>query len=170
MSELHRLPIHDSDGNIQVVIEASKGGSAKCKYSPDAGVFVFSRPLAHGLTYPFDWGFIPSTKGPDGDPLDALVIHDAACPVGCVIPCRMVGVLNVEQKEGKKKPRRNDRYMLVPANDPAIPKDVLTARLKQELEQFFHAAVLGTGKKLTMLGWKDAGAAKAQFAKDSGKA
>jgi inorganic pyrophosphatase len=169
MTELHRLPTKDKDGNIQVVVEASKGSIAKCKYDPELGVFVFGRPLAHGLAYPFDWGFIPSTKGGDGDPLDALVLHDAACPVGCIIPCRLIGVLQIEQKPKDGKSQRNDRYMLVPASDEAVPDDVLTDRLKQELEQFFHAAVMGLPKTLTMLGWKGAEEAANLLAKSNGK-
>ncbi len=56
-----------------------------------------------GLTYPYDWGFIPSTKAEDGDPLDVLVIHDAQTYPGVVLRCRPVGILEVEQKKKGKK-------------------------------------------------------------------
>jgi inorganic pyrophosphatase len=46
----------------------------KIKYEPSIKVFKFSRPLITGVFYPYDWGFIPSTVGPDGDPVDAMVL------------------------------------------------------------------------------------------------
>jgi inorganic pyrophosphatase len=92
-------------GKVHVVVEASRGMTAKCKYDPERGVFVFGKPLPHGLVYPYDWGFIPGTRGGDGDPLDALVLHDAASPVGCLIECRLLAVLQVKQQEKGKKRR-----------------------------------------------------------------
>jgi inorganic pyrophosphatase len=158
MAKLEKLPAV-KNGLVHVVVEASRGMTAKCKYDPKRGLFVLGKPLPHGLAYPYDWGFVPGTRGGDGDPLDALVVHDAACPVGCLIECRPLAVLEVLQKKPGKPAKRNDRVILIPDADKAIKKDVLTKRLKQELEQFFHGVVLGSGKSLTLLGWKDAKAA-----------
>jgi inorganic pyrophosphatase len=155
MTKLHRLPTFNDDGEVNVVVEACRGMTSKCKFDPGLGVFVLGKPLPHGLVYPFDWGFIPSTRGEDGDPLDALVIHDAACPVGCVIGCEIIGVLALSQTQKGKPAERNDRFICIPACDKAIRRDVLSARLKEELQQFFSATVLGSGKTLTFEGWKD---------------
>lgn len=157
MADLESLPAFGPGGTVHVVVEATRGMRAKCKYEPDPGCFVFSRPLPHGLVYPFDWGFIPSTKGEDGDPVDALVLHDAACPVGCLIRCRPVAMLRLTQRE-KRKRSRNDRFVLRPAADPA-KQDLFGPHFKRELEQFFAAAVLGTGKIVTCEGWRGPAAA-----------
>jgi inorganic pyrophosphatase len=70
-----------------------------------------------GLTYPYDWGFIPSTEAEDGDPLDVLVIHDAQTYPGVVLRCRPVGILELEQ-QSKGKKERNDRIFAVPDRSP----------------------------------------------------
>lgn len=154
MAKLDKLPALQ-DGKVHVVVEASRGMTAKCKYDPRRGLFVLGKPLPHGLAYPFDWGFVPGTRAEDGDPLDALVLHDAACPVGCLIECDPLAVLEIEQQEKGKKKQRNDRFLLRPASDQTVSKDALTDRMKRELEQFFEGVVLGQGKTLTLLGWKD---------------
>jgi inorganic pyrophosphatase len=162
MTKLEQLPTFGPGGLVHVVVEASRGMSAKCKYEPEPGCFVFGKPLPHGLAYPYDWGFIPSTLGGDGDPLDALVLHDAACPVGCLIRCWPVAVLEVEQhKKGKKHKReRNDRFLFRPAADPVLAeREMLGPQLKLELEQFFNTIALCSGKKLDILGWRGAKAA-----------
>ena len=65
------------------------------------------------LTYPNDWGFVPSTRADDGDPPDIMVIHDAATFPGVMLTCRIIGILQIEQK-GKGKAQRNDRLFAVP--------------------------------------------------------
>ena len=73
-----------------------------------------------GLSYPYDWGFIPSTKANDGDPLDVLIIHDAQTFPGVVLRCRPVGILEVEQQAGQEG--KNDRVFAVP--DPRFSRPI----------------------------------------------
>jgi inorganic pyrophosphatase len=68
----------DSRGQVHAVVETPRGSRAKLEFDPKLGAFTLAKPLLAGLTYPYDWGFIPSTKAEDGDPLDVLIIHDAA--------------------------------------------------------------------------------------------
>ena len=49
----------------------------KLKYDPKREAFTISRPLVLGLSYASDWGLVPGTSAPDGDPLDAMVLMDA---------------------------------------------------------------------------------------------
>ncbi|MBL6852848.1 MAG: inorganic diphosphatase [Alphaproteobacteria bacterium] len=158
-ASLVALPTFGAGGRIHVVVESPRGSAVKLKYEPDLEAIVFSRPLPDGVVYPFDWGFVPSTLGPDGDPVDAVVLHEVATFPGTVIGCRPLAVLEVRQTE-KGKTRRNDRLVFQPIVAEEVRDDLaLTARLKRQLEQFFLSAALGTGKKLHFLGWRGAEAA-----------
>jgi inorganic pyrophosphatase len=117
MTNFLKLPTWDDDGHIHTVVETPRGSTCKLDFDPDLGVFTLAKPLMAGLSYPFDWGFIPSTKAPDGDPLDVLIIHDARTYPGVVLKCRPVGVLEVEQTSGAKR-ERNDRIFAVPDRSP----------------------------------------------------
>jgi inorganic pyrophosphatase len=157
MTDLLRLPTFAADAAVHAVIETPRHAPAKFKYEPKLGCFVLSRTLTAGLSYPYNWGFIPSTRGDDGDPLDVLVICDVTVFAGLVMRCEAIGVLEVQQTE-KGRTLRNDRLFLVPVegcNDRDC-HDVrdMSAGFRQELEHFFVAAVANTGKKLKMLGWQ----------------
>jgi inorganic pyrophosphatase len=155
------LPAFAGD-DIHVVVETARGMAQKLSYKPDLGLFAFSRPLPLGLVYLYDWGFIPSTCGEDGDPLDGLVIHDGASAPGVLIPCRLLGAVKVEQRENGKT-LRNDRYLLRPAKAPRsadlTDATCLPQRTRKEIEQFFAASVMGTGKELNFAGWDGPGPA-----------
>jgi hypothetical protein len=56
--------------SIEVVIEAPKGSRNKFKYDPITHRFKLSKVLPEGMVFPHDFGFVPSTKGADGDPID----------------------------------------------------------------------------------------------------
>src|ERR1700761_9213739 len=99
MSSYHSLPTF-SDNLVRVVIETPKGAAAKFSYEPKADIFEFGRPLPAGIIYPYDWGFIPSTLGDDGDALDGLVVHHTVTAPGIVIKCRLLSALLGEQTEG----------------------------------------------------------------------
>jgi inorganic pyrophosphatase len=56
---------------------------------------------------------VPSTLGDDGDPLDVLLFLDHAVPPGTVATARLIGVLEVRQRQGKESWQRNDRFLSV---------------------------------------------------------
>jgi inorganic pyrophosphatase len=170
MADLENLSTFGPAGMVHVVVEASRGMTAKCKYDKALGLFVFGKPLPHGLIYRFDWGFIPSTQGGDGDPLDALVRPAAAGRVGGLIRCKPVAVLQVSQREAGEKAKRNHRFILRPAADQAMKeRDILGARLKRELEQFFDGVSLGSGKTIRFLGWRGPSQALAAIRNSAGQ-
>ncbi len=157
--DLTRLPVRGKGGAFHAVIESPRGSTVKLKYEPKLGAFTIARPLVHGLSYPFDWGFIPSTKAPDGDPLDVLVYWDESTYPGVVLPCRALGVLKVEQKKDKGRGReRNDRILAVPLTAARAENlqgiKSLSRRERQELEHFFIAAVAFSDKDVAILGWE----------------
>ena len=155
-ADLTRIPLRGKKGTYHVVVESPRGSTVKLKYEPLLGAFTISKPLVRGLRYPFDWGFIPSTTGPDGDPLDAMVYWDVVTYPGVVLPCRPLGVLKVEETKKKKK-RRNDRILMVPesaerAEHLQSHKD-LSRREREELEHFFLIVTAFTTKDVRILGW-----------------
>jgi len=159
-----KLPTWADEKRVYAVVETPRGSRAKLEFDPKLKVFTLSKPLLAGLTYPYDWGFIPSTRADDGDPLDALIIHDAATYPGLLLACTPIGVLEVIQREKGKKPMRNDRLFVVPDCSP-FEGDItdirhLSERARGELEKFFEATDALQKKELEFRGWKGADDAK----------
>src|SRR5436190_19894984 len=111
---LDRLPPFHGDELI-VVIETPKGSQNKFAYEPRYGAFVLKGMLPVGAVFPFDFGMIPSTRGGDGDPLDVLVLMDAPAYPGCIVPSRLIGVIEADQSE-QGQTERNDRLLAVASN------------------------------------------------------
>jgi inorganic pyrophosphatase len=145
---------------IRVVVETPRGAAAKLAYDAKTHTFGYHRPLPVGTVYPYDWGFVPSTLGDDGDPLDGIVIHQAGSFPGVVIKCDLLGALHVKQKDPGGTIMRNDRFVFCPhkedAPDEPVVADHVPSRLREEIEQFFLSSVLGTGKTVKFKGWQDA--------------
>ncbi|MGA7598680.1 MAG: inorganic diphosphatase [Pseudolabrys sp.] len=152
MTNFPKLPTWAGKSCVYAVVETPRGSRAKLEFDPKLRVFTLSKPLLVGLTYPYDWGFIPSTEADDGDPVDVLIIHDAATYPGLVLRCKPVGVLElVQTKKGRKE--RNDRIFVVPDRSP-FESDLtdirkLPKRAVKELEQFFEATDALEDKTLT---------------------
>ena len=96
-------------------MEAPKGSLVKLKYEIKLGAFTVAHSLPLGLSYRFEWGFVPSTQASDGDPLDILILHEASTYPGVVLPCRPLGVVEMDQEEKDGKRERNDRVIVMPA-------------------------------------------------------
>ena len=103
MPNFMNLPPFTENGDAHVVVETPRGSRAKFAYVPKLEAFILSKSLLTGLTYPHDWGFVPSMKADDGDPLDIMVIHHAATFPGIVLTCRVIGILQIEQKSKRRR-------------------------------------------------------------------
>src|ERR1700685_1789520 len=82
---------------LRFVIETPKGSRNKFAFNPDEHIFELKTVLPAGMAFPYDFGFVPSTKGGDGDPVDVLVLMDEPAFPGCLLKCRIIGVIEGEQ-------------------------------------------------------------------------
>ena len=140
-SILHLATLDEEKGEYNVIIETPKGSRNKFNYDEDLGLFKLGGALPAGAEFPFDFGFLPSTLGGDGDPLDILVLMDAPAFSGCLVPARLLGVIEAEQTERDGETTRNDRLIAVAA-DSRIHRDLrslddLSGALLEEIEYFF---------------------------------
>ncbi len=97
----------------RAIVECPKDSRAKYAFDPKTRAFAMKRLLPDGMSFPLDFGFVPGTLAPDGDPLDILVLNDEPACVGAMLECRLIGLIEGEQTEDGKKPVRNDRVLAV---------------------------------------------------------
>src|SRR5712671_5589886 len=131
----------DRDGkSVRVVVETPKGSRNKYAFDVEERVFALKKVLPAGMAFPYDFGFIPSTRAEDGDPVDVLVLMDEPAFAGCLLGCRPIGIIEGEQKEGKRK-IRNDRIVAVEQDNHSYTAikhiDELGKPFVRELEEFF---------------------------------
>ncbi len=139
----------------KAIIETPKGRRNKFDYDPEYKLFALGGLLGEGLAFPFDFGFIPSTLGGDGDPLDVMILMDEPAHVGCLLDVRIIGVIEAEQVEGKKS-TANNRLIGVAVHSYShenmsslsqLPKSIL-----DQVCEFFIAYNKGRGKKFKVNG------------------
>jgi inorganic pyrophosphatase len=139
---LVNLATWDSDTkDLTVVIETPKGSRNKFDYDEELGVFKLANVLPEGANFPNEFGFIPSTHGEDGDPLDVMVLLDQPTSVGCVLTARLIGVIEADQTEEDGTSCRNDRLVAV-ATHAHVHGEIkslkeLDKKIVDEIEHFF---------------------------------
>jgi inorganic pyrophosphatase len=136
---------------VNVVIETARESRTKLAYDPDLGTFVVKMVLPQGMSFPFDFGFIPSTRGGDGDPLDVLVLMDEPVPPGTIVPSRLVGVIEAVQTEKDGASEKNDRLIAVAATHDLYSKVKKLADVPHvvtsQIEHFFISYNEQEGKR-----------------------
>ena len=152
---LSELEAFDGD-DLNVIIETPKGSRNKFNYDAERGLFKLGGVLPAGAVFPFDFGFVPSTTGGDGDPLDVLVLMDEPAFTGCLVAARPLGVIEAEQTERGGETTRNDRLIAVAA-EAHNHRDVrslgkLNENLIDEIEYFFISYNTIKGKQFKPLG------------------
>lgn len=139
----------------KIIIETPKGRRNKFDYDPDYQLFTLGGLLPEGLAFPFDFGFIPSTVAEDGDPLDVMVLMDEPAHVGCLLDVRLIGVIEAEQSDGKKK-TINNRLIAVAihsyAHENLASLGEINKPLLDQVEEFFISYNKSRGKKFKVTG------------------
>jgi len=139
------------------LLRLQKAAAISLLFDPDEHIFELKKVLPAGMTFPYDFGFVPSTKADDGDPVDVLVLMDEPAFPGCVLTCRPIGVIEGEQGDKKDK-ERNDRIIAVEkdAHSWADIKTIndLGKEFCRELEEFFVNYHKLSGKEYRVLGVK----------------
>ena len=151
---------------VNVVIEIpAQTGPVKYEVDKETGAVFVDRFLATSMFYPCNYGYVPGTLALDGDPLDVLVVTPHPLISGTVIPCRLVGVLEMEDEAG------DDAKLLgVPIDKlSTLYTDIcdvteLPEILRNSIQHFFeHYKDLEDGKWVKVRGWADANIARKEL-------
>jgi inorganic pyrophosphatase len=149
-------------GVVLGVIETPGGSRNKFKYDEKLGFYSLAGVLPEGMVFPHAFGFVPSTKAADGDPEDILIIMDEPTFTGCVVPCRLLGVMEATQTDDGET-ERNDRLIAVAdhSRDYSEAKSLedLSSNMLKEIEQFFITYNKEKGKKFKVLRMRGPGQA-----------
>jgi inorganic pyrophosphatase len=154
--EFDRLPVYERGSRrVHVVIDTPAGSRNKYRYDPDCGLYRVSRVLPRGSVFPYDFGSVPRTRSPDGDPLDVLVLGAGPSFCGCLMSVRLIGVLHARQVEAGRSVA-NDRLIgvLETSVNPAQLRDFaqLDASLRRDLEHFFESYNRRQGRRFRITG------------------
>ncbi len=154
---LERVPTGNNvPEDVNVVIEIAMN-SEPVKYEVDkaSGAIFVDRLLTTPMRYPCNYGYVPHTICGDGDPIDALVMMPMQLTPGCVINCRPIGMLEMEDEGGT-----DEKLIVVPGDRISrLYSEVQTVRelpslIRDQITHFFqHYKDLEPGKWVSIKGW-----------------
>lgn len=137
-----------------ITVETPKGSPFKYKFDEQKQQFVVHKVLPGGMTFPFNFGFVPHTKGEDGDPLDVVVLSGSAHATGRNLDCRIIGCLPAEQTAGRQT-IRNDRFLAVAESSASYNEITSIRQLPREMiadiESFFITYLAAEQKTVRFL-------------------
>ncbi len=145
----------DEDFLVNLVVETPRGIRHKYAFDAGCGLFKLSSTIAEGLTWPYDYGFVPGTLGDDGDPLDVLFLCDEPTFTGCFVEARLAGIVRLE-----KNGTENDRLIataklvdgIAQSTDGYEKASDLPEPLVQSLCRFLVEYSESAGNKITFKG------------------
>ena len=164
---LHAVsPGRDVPNDINVIVEIPMNSPAvKYEVDKESGAIFVDRMLKTAMHYPCNYGYVPHTLCGDGDPVDVLVVMPLPLVPGCIVRCRPVGVLNMEDEAGD-----DAKVIAVPVTDiTGLYRDVnevtdLPETLLDTIAHFFnHYKDLERGKWVNIDGWQGSDAARTEI-------
>ena len=149
------IPARNADGSVNALVESPRGSRTKYEYDETLGVMALDRVLYSAVFFPTGYGFVPGTRGTDGERLDVLVMGDEPAFPGCLARVRLVGVLTIATGHGPEH-----KLLGVPVGEPRFAEyhDVgdVPGHLLTEIEHFFETYKELEGDEFPSLGWAGA--------------
>lgn len=161
MNLLHKVPTGENPPhNINAIIEVVSKSRDKYEYDDEYETFVLDRILLPSVIFPIDYGFIPRTWYEDNDPLDVMILSHEPLEVGCMVRCRPVGIMVMEDEKGE-----DSKILAVIENDPRTEEikdigDVPKHKLDEIVEFFKSYKRLDPEGFIKFKGWGDVEEAK----------
>lgn len=156
--DISKIKVGSSPDKINAVIEIPYGSNIKYEIDKDSGAVVVDRVMYSAMFYPANYGFVPNTLAADGDPADVLVLNEYPLQAGSVIPCRLIGVLVMEDESGM-----DEKLLAVPVSkiDPRYDNiktlDDLPKITLDRIKNFFETyKMLEPGKWVKVKDFADA--------------
>ena len=142
-----------SDYELTCIVEIPKGSRNKYEYDPELGAIKLDRFISASVVYPTDYGYVPETLAPDGDPLDVLVCVSEPTFPGCLVEAKAVGLFKMSDEKGP-----DDHVVCVPVDDPGWnyleDVDDLPGQLRAEIGHFFAVYKdLDPDRHSEVIGW-----------------
>ena len=138
---------------LHVIVEIPKGSRNKYEYDAELGAIKLDRFVSASVIYPTDYGYVPDTLAPDGDPLDVLLCVSEPTFPGCIVQAKAIGLLKMADEKGP-----DDHVVCVPCDDPGWNhlSDIedLPPQLRDEIRHFFAIYKdLDAGRHSETTGW-----------------
>jgi inorganic pyrophosphatase len=155
LTEIRIEPFDTQTHELNVIVETPRDSRNKYALNEQLGIFELKGVLTAGHSFPYDFGYIPQTRGGDDDPLDVLVLMEEPAFAGCLVKCRLIGGIKAEETEDGKT-NRNDRLIAV-ASKSILHADVkklsdLNKPVVEQIEHFFVSYNEAKGKRFDVLG------------------
>ncbi|MCV3370679.1 inorganic diphosphatase [Campylobacter lari] len=137
--DISKIKVGEVPNKLNAVIEIPYGSNIKYELDKESGAIMVDRVMYSAMFYPANYGFIPNTLADDGDPIDVLVLNEYPIQAGAVIPCRLIGVLLMEDESGM-----DEKLLAVPVSkiDPRYDNikslDDLSKACLDKIKNFFE--------------------------------
>ena len=164
---LNKVPSgRDLPNDFNVIIEIPMNADPiKYEVDKESGAIFVDRFMGTAMHYPCNYGYVPNTLSPDGDPVDVLVITPFPLIPGVVVRCRPIGVLKMTDESGE-----DAKVLAVPVDKVLSiyshwqkPEDLNELRLRQIQHFFEHYKDLEKGKWVKIDGWYGVDEARAEI-------
>ena len=154
---LEMIGYGENPDKVKAIIEIPNGSNIKYEVEKESGALVLDRVMHSAMYYPANYGFVNKTLSQDGDPADILVLTEYPMQAGCVVNCRLVGVLIMEDESGI-----DEKLLAVPTSkiDPTYNEiqdlDDLPKHTLDKIKNFFETyKMLEPGKWVKIKGFEN---------------